>query len=410
MTQAIEVAPRPARASDVRIIGAVSAAHFTSHYYMLVLPPLFDFVRGDYGVNYTELGLALAVFNIVSATLQTPAGFLVDRMSPRSILVGGLALGSAAFALAGLIHSFWFFVAAYAIAGLGNTVYHPAGYAILSRRITRARLGRAFSIYTFAGLLGSAVAPATILLIHGAVGWRGAYVAAGALGSLVAILLLAQGRVALDPFSSPAEPRSAEADTTRSVGWRLLLSSPIVRNLVLFVMLSVSNAGLQNYSVVALASAFATPVAIANTALSALLFMSAFGVLIGGAIAARIDRHDLVASGGLAVTAVAAALVGLVDFGPMMLVVVMGVAGLLMGVIMPSRDMIVRAVTPEGSFGKVFGFVSTGFNIGGIFSPLLFGWLMDAGHPQAIFLLVAGLSLMSIPTVMASGSRRGPTG
>jgi MFS family permease len=70
--------------------------------------------------------------------------------------------------------------------------------------------------------------------------------------------------------------------------------------------------------------------------------------------------------------------------------------------------MIVRSLAPPGSFGKVFGFVTTGFNLGGIVSPLLFGWLMDQGHPRAIFLLGAGCSLLSIPTVLSFAARRNP--
>ncbi len=74
---------------------------------------------------------------------------------------------------------------------------------------------------------------------------------------------------------------------------------------------------------------------------------------------------------------------------------------------MPSRDMIVRAVTPPGSFGKVFGFVTTGFNIGGIISPLIFGAIMDHGSPRLVFVAVAALSLVAILTVATRPRRRG---
>ena len=82
---------RRAAGGDIRLVAGVSAAHFVSHFYMLVLPPLFAFVRADYAVSYTELGLALTVFNAVSAVPQTPAGFLIDRINARLALIAGLA-------------------------------------------------------------------------------------------------------------------------------------------------------------------------------------------------------------------------------------------------------------------------------------------------------------------------------
>ena len=108
---------------------------------------------------------------------------------------------------------------------------------------------------------------------------------------------------------------------------------------------------------------------------------------------------------GLMVVALMALAVGLIGLDAALLIAVMALGGLCSGLIMPSRDMIVRSLAPPGSFGKVFGFVTTGFNLGGIVSPLLFGWLMDQGHPRAIFLLAASFSLLSIPTVLSFGPR-----
>jgi MFS transporter, FSR family, fosmidomycin resistance protein len=176
------------RAPHVRVVGAVSGAHFVSHYYIILLAPLLPFVRADYGVSYTEIGLAFAAFNIVSATLQTPAGFLVDRLGARVPLIGGLLLGGAAFIIAGLVHSFWVLVAMFALAGLGNTVYHPADYAMLSQNVSSKHIGQAFSVHTFAGMLGGAVAPPTLLLMHGLWGWRGAFVGGGMLGLAMAAI------------------------------------------------------------------------------------------------------------------------------------------------------------------------------------------------------------------------------
>ena len=200
------------RAWVCRIVGLVSAAHFVSHYYILLLPPLFPFVRADYGVSYTEIGLALAAFNVVSAALQTPAGFLVDWLGARILLIIGLLLGAVAFTVAGAFNSFWLFVAMFAIAGVGNTAYHPADYALLSHHVPAGRIGHAFSIHTFSGMLGSAAAPGSLLLMQSIWGWRGAFIGAGVLGFAAAALLLAlRDSAEVEPLPAPREADAATA-------------------------------------------------------------------------------------------------------------------------------------------------------------------------------------------------------
>jgi MFS family permease len=398
MTQASETLSTRLTA-DTRLIGSISAAHFVSHYYILLLPPLFNFVRADYGVSYTELGFALVAFNVVSAVLQTPAGFLVDRLGARALLIGGLLIGAAAFAVAGLVHSFWVLVVMFGVAGIGNTVYHPADYALLSHHVPAERVAKAFSIHTFAGMLGSAVAPGSLLLMQSLWGWRGAFIGAAVLGFAVAALLLAQREE--PPSITP--PKSAPHAT--KAGWQLLLSGPILLNLVFFVLLALTSGGLQNYSVVALAALYGTPPAAANAALTGFLALSAIGVLAGGYFAANTGRHGVIAVVGSLIIGAIAALIAGADLGNLLLIAAMSLGGFFNGAIMPSRDMIVRAVTPAGAFGTVFGFVTTGFNIGGIIAPLVFGLAMDHGSPQSVFLLVAAFSVVTIFTV--AGARGG---
>ncbi len=382
-------------APHTRIVGAVSAAHFVSHYYILLLAPLLPFVRADYDVSYTEIGLALTVFNTASAILQAPAGFLVDRLGARIPLIGALLLGAICFIIAGLVHSYWMLVAMFALAGVGNAVYHPADYALLSHHVPGERIGHAFSVHTFAGMLGSAVAPATLLAMQSQWGWRGAFIGAGVLGFAVAALLV----VMRDNDTGAAPQKQPAADAKTAVGWRLLMSPAILLNLVFFVLLALLSSGIYNYSVAALGVLYDTPIAAANAALTGFLLLSAIGVLIGGLLASRTARHGLVATLSLVAIALLTVLVAEIDFGSLVLIAVMTAAGFFFGLMMPSRDMIVRAVTPPGSFGKVFGFVTTGFNIGGIVAPLIFGAVMDHGSPRLVFILVAACSLTAIATV-----------
>jgi MFS transporter, FSR family, fosmidomycin resistance protein len=405
MAQITEVSGEAARTNDRRIIPLVCSAHFVSHFYILVLPPLFPFIREFYGVSYTELGFALTAFNVTTALCQTPAGFLVDRVGPRLVLIAGLILGAACLVVVGLVPSFWLMVAMFALLGIANGVYHPADYAILSQLVSRQRAGQAFSLHIFAGFLGTAVAPAAMLLLQRAFGWQGAFLAASVLGLIVALAMLLQPTALFEPPPKAVKKVEEPADSAKQ-GWRLLLSGPILLNLLFFVMITFATTGVQNYSVVALGEAFGTPLGIANTALTANLMLSAFGVLVGGWVASRVTRHEWVAVFSFAGIAVTAAVIGAADLGLMLLMMMMSLNGFTNGLMQPSRDMIVRAVTPEGQFGKVFGFVTTGFNIGGVIAPFLFGYLMDNGHPQAVFFLVAALSLLAIFTLIPNFVRR----
>ncbi len=408
MTSTAETAPAPdtEQATDSRVIGLIGSAHFVSHYYILVLPPLFTLVRADFGVSYVELGLALTAFNVISALLQTPAGFLVDRISARAVLVGGLLVGATGLAGASLLSSFWGFIAMFALLGLGNTVYHPADYALLSRHVSPSRMGKAYSIHTFSGMLGSAAAPATLLFLSAAYGWRGAYMASALLGVAVAALLIVFGGGLAGAETAKTGSRSDAAAGAPVAGWPLLFSTPVLLNLVFFVFLALSNGGVQNYGVVVLDALHGTPLNTANIALTAYLLMSAFGVLLGGYVATRTVRHDGVAMAGLIVTAACVLFIALFDMSAVIIIGLLALAGLANGIIMPSRDLLVRAVTPAGAFGKVFGFVTTGFNLGGMVSPIFYGWLLDHGAPRGVFLAAVIFSLASIPTVMVNVARR----
>jgi FSR family fosmidomycin resistance protein-like MFS transporter len=393
MSQATDILSA-SRAPHVRVVGVVSAAHFVSHYYIILLAPLLPFVRAEYGVSYTKIGFAFAAFNVVSAVLQTPAGFLVDRLGARIPLIGGLLFGACAFTLAGLIDSFWVMVAMFALAGVGNAVYHPADYALLSHAVPAERIGQAYSIHTFAGMLGSAVAPASLLIMQSLWGWRGAFIGAGVLGFAVAALLLA---IREDTGTSTKSPGAESAKSAQ--GLRLLMTPAILLNLGFFVLLALLSGGVYNYSVVALGALHGTSVTAANAALTAFLLLSTVGVLAGGLLVTRTSRHGMVSVLSLAGIALSVGLIAEIDLGQLLLIGAMCVGGFLFGIMMPARDMIVREATPAGSFGKVFGFVTTGFNIGGVVSPLIFGAIMDHGAPQLVFLGVAACALAAIATV-----------
>jgi MFS transporter, FSR family, fosmidomycin resistance protein len=405
MSQAVSLSTR--RASEARVVVPVCVAHFLSHYYIIILAPLFEFVRADYGVSYTDLALALTVFNLVSAAVQTPAGFLVDRIGARIVLLAGVALGTCAFAAAGLINSFAVFIAMFGVAGFANTAYHPADYSLLSHHTTPARIGQIFSFHTFAGILGGAVAPVTLLAMQSKFGWRGAFVGAATLGVAVLIMLVVRRPALTDRMPARTGTKGSHTGAGTATGdLKFLLSAPILLNLCFFILTSLMG-GLSSFLIVALSAAYGTPTTLANVALTTLLLMNALGVLVGGLIASRTRRHAAVAAVALAVAGAATALVGIVGFSASALIALACASGLFTGVASPSRDMLVRAVTPLGAFGRVFGFVSSGYNIGAMIAPMLYGMLMDRGEPRAVFFFSAACSILCIGTVLFGFSGRG---
>jgi len=196
---------------DAKVIALIAIAHFVSHVHIMLLPPILGQVRESFGVSYTQIALAITAFNIASALLQTPAGFLVDRVGPRVMLTGGLIVGSIAIAAAALLQGYWFFIIAYALMGVANTVYHPADYSILSATIDGKKIGKAFSIHTFAGYLGSGVTPAMVLACAAIWDWRGAFLFAAGLTFAVAMLLIVAGSVLPRVVRKPMEPSKADA-------------------------------------------------------------------------------------------------------------------------------------------------------------------------------------------------------
>jgi len=397
-------AAAPAMGSDARVVSLVGGAHFFSHFYLLVLPPLFPILKAELGLSYTELGGIITAFSIASGSAMYPMGMAVDRFGARHILVAGLALISASVAFMSLAASYWAFVALAFLAGLGNSVFHPADYSILSASVSERRLGRAYSIHTFTGHVGWTLAPPVMVFLTALWNWRMALAIVGCFGLATAVLLFQQGRF----LKGDHRPRAAGAAPPPPAqgAFAMLTALPILMMFLFYTATAAITVGMASFTPSALGALFGTPLVSANAALTALLVGGALGVLSGGWVADKLRRFDLVSAIGFIAGAAAMSLVALVALPVVLLVAAFGFAGFMVGIVSPSRDLMVRAVTPPGASGKVFGFVSVGLDVGGAGAPLLYGWILDQGAPAGVFLGAATMMLVSLLAALAAARSR----
>jgi len=388
---------------DVRIIGLVALAHGLSHFFQISTAVVFPLIKDDLGVSYAALGATVALYYTVSGICQTLAGFAVDRLGARRVLFFGLTLSACGALLAGLAHSYEMLVVAAFVGGLGNSVFHPCDFSILNARVGKERLGYAFSWHGIAGFLGYAAAPGYVIGMVGSAGWRGALLGAALLG-LAVIVFFALQRGAF--YVEPADARRTAAHGGLAADLKVLGSAPILMCFTYFVLLAVAFIAIQTFGVSTLIALYGASTQLASAALTAYLLGAAAGIFTGGFLAVRTARHDLVAVGGMTASALLMFAIASQWFPAAAMPVFFGAMGFSSGLTNPSRDMIVRAATPPGSMGKVYGFVYSGLDIGSMVTPVYFGWLLDSGHASAVFFTVVVSTALTIGTVLNLPSTR----
>jgi MFS family permease len=404
---------------QVRVLGLIGAGHMMSHFYSNTLPPLLPLLNQDLAISYTMLGALLSLRGIMSSGMQMPAGFLVDRYGAKMILSIGLAMCAIGTLMTAMAIDYWMILLGGIVLGVGNSAFHPADYTILSGSISENYMGRAFSLHSFSGNLGNAMAPVVLIGITSFYNWRVSLLVSGVAGFVILAGLLAQWKYLAEDTAyaqRPAKKKKKTSTTTASgaqqSGWevtRYILTSPAILFLFLYYCMNqLAGGGLRNFSVAGLSETHDTSHAIANAAFTAFLVANAAGVLVGGWLADKTKRHELIAVIGLGISAVTVLFVGLYNIPGFLLVVIFTFAGLTNGMIGPSRDMLIRRASPKGSMGKVFGFVFSGQTIGSAIAPLLFGFMIDTGAPAWIFYTSAIFTVICMLVVLISAKHSAP--
>lgn len=400
---------RSKKLGEIAVIVLICSAHFWSHFFLLLIPSSLPLIRTDLGASNVEMGMVLAAASLMGASWQFPMGVFTDRYGARIFLIAGLLIESSAIFSLSFAPTVSVMIAIAVIGGIADSVFHPADYTLLTAKVRPSWLGRAYAIHTFSGFLGFAVAPTvmTFLLAHGT--WRHAFAEVGIASFVTALVLLTSYRLFGGAGYHVKRPAAAPPDRGTL---QFLLMPPLLIMFVFYVVATLAANGLQVFSNSALIDLYHIDLTLANTALATFLWGTVAGVLVGGFIADKTQRLDAVVSVCYALAAALLCAIGMQWLSYPATVGALFFTGFMLGAVMPSRDLMVRTVTPPGSIGKAFGYVSSGFGVAGVLGPLIYGRVMDLKLPQAIFFIAGGLLLITIGvTLLASHvARRGATG
>ncbi len=389
------------------MIGLIGLAHGVSHFFHLILAPLFPLLKVEFDVSYAELGLLMSVFFVVSGVGQAAAGFIVDKFGARPVLFTGIALfGLAALGLASAHHYTQLLLFA-GVAGLGNSVFHPVDYSLLNKHVSPGRMSHAFSIHGVSGTLGWTLAPIFLTGFAVPFGWRGALIAAAVLAFVVlALLYITRERFAPGEVEQVVgDGAHAGSKPAATEGAFAFMKLPIIWACFgFFFLITVAFAGIQSFAPTALQQLYGMQPWQAASCITAYMLASAGGTLLGGFLAARTERLEKIIAIAFCIAAALALLVATALPPAFTVIGLLATIGLCGGIAGPSRDLLVRRASPPGATGRVFGVVYSGLDSGLAIGPLIFGALMDAQLPALVFVVIAAFQLLGLLTATGVGT------
>ena len=402
-----------ARKQDILLITLLGVAHGLSHYFHLIIPPLFPWIMPEFGTTYAEMGAVMTVFFITSSLGQAASGIVVDKLGPRVCLYGGVGLLMIAGFLFSVAQNYWWFFPVAACAGLGNSVFHPTDFSIINRCITNERLPFAFSIHSVVGNIGWALAPIFMVGVAGFTGsWRLAAATAGLMALIVlAVLILHNGlfEKALREGNG-LTPEEKKVDEKGDVGFGFLKLLVVWLCFLFFFCNSFALGILQNFAPSIFNATYHVGLEIATGGLTAYMIGSIIGVLLGAYVAKAFKRSDHVVAASMSVSAIMAILLASQWLGPWCLLPLMAVMGFGVGLATPSRDLLIRGACMtflgSKSFGRVYGFTYCGMDVGQTLAPLVAGPLLDAGFFSLALVLVGTFQTGALLTALGVGQQK----
>ena len=385
------------------MIGLVGLAHASSHFSHLILPLMFPVFMQEFGLNFSQVGLLMTVFFVVSGVGQACAGFVVDRLGARPLLFVAMGIFVLTCVAASLVTGYSGLILVAALAGAGNATFHPVDFTILNQRVSAPRLGYAFSAHGLTGNLGWAAAPVFMAGISAAWGWRNAYLSAAVMYTLILALLLVQRDKLSTQVAHKQHPTEASGRGEHAMAFMKL---PVVWWCFGFFFLStMTMAVVQSFAVPILKALHGVSYEAATLTISAYMLAGAVGMFVGGFVAARTPNSDRVVALCMAAGALLLALCGTGWLGANATMVILASTGFAIGIGGPSRDMMIKKATPKGATGRVYGMVYSGLDTGFAVSPMVFGALMDRGHYGATLLGGAAVLMLSVVAALGVGQR-----
>ena len=380
-------------------MGLVAMAHGASHFGHLLLPPLFPVFMQTFGLSFAQLGLLMTVFFVISGVGQALSGFAVDRFGARPLMYAAIALFMLVCLLAASATSYSSLLAVAALSGLANATFHPVDYTILNQRVSGGRLGHAYSMHGLAGNLGWALAPVFLVTVSMLMDWRIAYLAAATLYAIIwAILYLNRGKLLTSVVA-----RTSHKSGDHSLAF---MRQPVVWWCFAFFMFStITLSVIQNFSASILQAMHGVSFQSATMTVTAYMLCGAAGMLAGGFVAARSRSAERVVAISMATGAAFLLLCASGWLGGSLTMAVLASTGFAIGIGAPSRDLMVRQVTPKGATGRVYGLVYSGIDTGLALGPVIFGLLMDQAY-YALTLAGAAMALaMTVFVALGVGQR-----
>ncbi len=383
--------PVPLR-QDAHTIGLIGLAHGSSHFFHMLLPPLFPWLIGEFGFSYSELGLLVSVFFVISGVGQALSGFLVDRVGARPVMFFALSSFAAAGLAAGTAQGYTGLLLAAALAGLGNAPFHPVDFTILNKRVSPQRLGHGFSVHGISGSIATATGS-----------WRTACLCGGLL-ALTVLAIMVWNRDAIDDrqgaWAHQAQGGAAAAKPEHPMAFLKLPSVWLCFSFFFWSTCALS--AIQSFASPALQSMYGLPLSVTAMVVTGYMLCGAAGMLVGGFLVGRVQRLEKIISVCLLGSAALLVVVASGLLPGMVALVVASMAGLGTGLAGPSRDMLIKRAAPPGATGRVYGTVYSGLDLGFCLAAPVFGAMLDHGMTAGIFYgsaVTLGLSVVSAALV-----------